>query len=1028
MSRKSGLRKQGRFDIRQAVASQVSEDEKAGSYLDSLSSGFDSTWEETFKKIYVECESATDIASVSETIPYPPELVSRMRDENVKRVFIGALPRFELIYCIIDATITFWNCYDQELQTISEFTDGCIAGITSGNRMKEIYKKSVEGVVCYTTLRTLKIIPVVKRKLDLNSILAINLQGTDCDLLTITEDGDIYIANTSNVYRVVLTKKDKVITGTLQIFPKYWYQFSILEPYFPGVLEICYIEHLRVLALLRTQRSVMFYSLEDKENPQILCVLDLPSWELRHLCPVCYNSSICLIAFGECGERILISEYSLRVNYYNGVRFMPSLFVDQGLVSSEETLTGGLFLYERGVVITKMEKVPKLGEDLVEAYVKFDFGDEEVLHFARERQSKFRCSPVLSTDLMWQHVLTPDKGYLLTAKGIKVVEFYAPFDRLKRYLKEKGNCQKQFQTWQISIGYSEVVATALILISKEPNMKKEVINLLAEIQTKRVESAKEPHKRSFITDGFVIRISRLLTPVWYERIIKEVNGRYKIDIFENMPQFIHRDLEALIEVGNALLPNMQEEDESDHLKIILQNIVSYAMDLLEEITFLEMCRTLKSAEINDAFEKLEEEYQWQLQDMMFCTLDVRVIKSFALHAFQYFDQSCQKKIQSSCSTLFSQNELLMSQLVKGLETETTEIHLSTVVSQICQIITENSDLVSACRILLDKKHWKGVVSLCVRKAEVVDPGFIALGWYKGKADDDFGAQFFDKVYECYEPVLVNISDCIDAVTETSHELLHLLSYYQLDKEVGDMEKLVSIKSPFIESYIREERPLLLWEYFRMSSDYASAAVSLMKAVDDCDELSIEDRAQMLPRVVALASELPKFKRSAKTKLRLAEVQVQMKSRASGLRKYDGVFDTVLLDADSLFAHCLTLGYFDLAIILATICDLSSGSREHLMSLLWAKMFAQQLKVCDFVFVRTFLSSLICQIGHITVDLYELVLFMENYRLNKRGDPQWTFDTLKDAGFSVNMIRETYERILKRSDVTGDWRADLLSVL
>ena len=1015
-----------RVTVADMIEDRIFEDYMAYSCLDFVKTNYEATWEEACQKVYVQCECKADVATISDPIPYPPEIVVRIQDPSVSRVFMGALPRFELFYCIIDETITFWRCHDAGIQTVSEGVGGCIATVECGDRNREVFRKSVEGIVCYTTFDYLKIVPVVSGKLQLDSVISVSCRGNNVDLITITEDGEIYVASYMSVYRVVLARKETAIEGKVVRLPEPWFYFSVLKWmnwFIPCIVQIACLEHRKLVAVLRTDSSILFYDVTEKDAPAIWTVFRPVNTIIKRICPVYYNSRIFLIAFAENGQRLLFTEFSLGFGQAQQIRLTPPYLENQAVILPDETLSGSISVYERGVVVTQASAAHECEMNLVESFAKFDFGDEELLHYFRAPQRKFRNLPLFNSDLMWQHVMSVNPGYLMSAKGVRIINFGVPFERLERYMKSHGMHSKEFQSWKIAIGFDELVATALVLVAKKPNTKSLVMNLLYEVAPKQDLKT----QKHCLISGFLIRISRLLLPVWHEYIVKEERGRSVIGVIENMPKTIHDDLESVRVVGTELVQNMKEE-ETNKVQSRLREIILFVEEFLERITFFRLFENMSKRTINNMISGMDSALLATLRVRLFGTLELSALRQFVGYSYRYFDKRGQVTIQTKCTNIFSYNDVLLAHACNALKTEVHEGSLAGIVQQICSTMSETSNLAPLCNELAKKKYWKGLVDVCIRKATLIDTTYMSLRWYKTRdPDDELGEQSFNDVYFCYLPVLRHVYDCMDHVLATNVELLHILCFHRIHKVLEDVDFLVSLKSPYVEAYIKAECPLHLWDFYKRSSDYYSAAVSLMKYLDATPELLIQDRITLLAQVAALSVGSSSLKQTAQIKLSIAEIQLLMKTRMSLFSDSDEL-DTYILDANDLFARCAACGYWDLAIELATICSLPENNRPYLMSILWANMFAEQLRRFDLLFVHTFLTDLITKVGHLSINLYELVLLMENYRLSKGGNPQWTFDTLRNAGFSASSLIETYTRILANPDVTGAWRNDLRSVI
>jgi hypothetical protein len=98
------------------------------------------------------------------------------------------------------------------------------------------------------------------------------------------------------------------------------------------------------------------------------------------------------------------------------------------------------------------------------------------------------------------------------------------------------------------------------------------------------------------------------------------------------------------------------------------------------------------------------------------------------------------------------------------------------------------------------------------------------------------------------------------------------------------------------------------------------------------------------------------------------------------------FDKVMMEADALFEQCTRQEFWDLAIRLAG---------EHpAWSLLWANLLCRQWAPLPAVEASNRLRRLIVQVGPIGIG--EVVMVVENFRLNRTWARGWPLDRVADA--------------------------------
>ena len=118
---------------------------------------YGTTFPERVEECYTPARYPGDVVVLSEIIPYPKRILDGCRTSSVSRVFMGALPFLEYMYCIIDNSLNCWKLYNTEkIEQITEKDCRDIIHVAAGYRDHSIFIREVQGVIVYCTEKFLK--------------------------------------------------------------------------------------------------------------------------------------------------------------------------------------------------------------------------------------------------------------------------------------------------------------------------------------------------------------------------------------------------------------------------------------------------------------------------------------------------------------------------------------------------------------------------------------------------------------------------------------------------------------------------------------------------------------------------------------------------------------------------------------------------------------------------------------------------------------------------------------------------------
>ncbi|XP_023215500.1 nuclear pore complex protein Nup155-like [Centruroides sculpturatus] len=405
--------------------------------------------------------------------------------------------------------------------------------------------------------------------------------------------------------------------------------------------------------------------------------------------------------------------------------------------------------------------------------------------------------------------------------------------------------------------------------------------------------------------------------------------------------------------------------------------------------------------------------------------------------------------------------------------------------QLCKQISSQLNLRAVCVLFQAVHYYDGIVDLCLSAAQKRDPQNIALHYYNNgePPDDNQGLQAYLNRMECYKSVMEVLGQLLsitashpqapnvpkspgppasedyslltpeEAKSYVEHtfqialkcgdELFHVALYDWLI-ECHQMEKLLEIKSPYLERYLKRCNSVqpnniayidLMWKYYEKNHSYAAAARILAKLADKHGtEINLQQRIQYLAHAIMCikssemritASGEGEFLHELEEKMEVARIQqriFEMLQQRSDLR---GVPDALsrlnadLLDITELFekfAHPFDLPECELAII-----HCAGHYDPTLVENLWQRIIDREINATANNTTQTrmeVLANKLKSLGKIYIlsqkyfPLAFLIRYLEEKLSSEQFDVKWTFTTLLSIGVPLPQLLDVYHRLYK----------------
>jgi hypothetical protein len=310
-----------------------------------------------------------------------------------------------------------------------------------------------------------------------------------------------------------------------------------------------------------------------------------------------------------------------------------------------------------------------------------------------------------------------------------------------------------------------------------------------------------------------------------------------------------------------------------------------------------------------------------------------------------------------------------------------------------------------CAALVRKAAWRPLVDLCLGYAEA--PAAI---------DDRVGHR-----RKAFAPILENLGGCLQFALESTDRDFSRCLYEKLLETDGTLARAMAAAGPHLKSFIRERCPRELGRYYESQGRYSAAARFLLSRAVAEEALFLEERMAMLEKAVALAFESSQVREAAAAKLRTAQIQRECARRTRLNPAYDEYFDIELLSAQEIYAECAELGFWDLVIRLFACARIESECTENAVSVAWRNVFTRQLWERPLDDVRRHLVDLLADFEG--VGLFQIVMAIEDFRMNRRADATWAVEVLIAAKLPRARLAAVYRRALESNALAAKCRAD-----
>ncbi|KAH0787016.1 nuclear pore complex protein [Histomonas meleagridis] len=1064
---------------------------------------------------YNQIQEPSDLCVMTNVKKYP-ECIMQAIYKSSKRVLMGTFTQISSHYCIIDKALYVWPFEDYDNVKVIDFND-FICCVASGNINSNVhipkpdetvFVKKVTNIITVATSSELTIFPCVGQKVYdeyEGSQIKTKLSFRPTSI-AISDSGRIYLGSSKGnayLFRCKLCKikvgkcearqYDRTTNGLQKLLPSFIGESFLTVPFSKGSIvqiSVCqFTEEVDYITLLTDRSCLHFFAVDsnkiyklstfEAENVTFCKVISVPMTESRYIRFIAFTRDGSRFFFGPINS--FLPPKSQQIVHLQ-IRKGPSCFEGQELIDAHYSLSYTIFMFRTFIAITRFSCSPHIAiMNPPEDIMIINLNSSKSLSFERnfntfnnEYINQHKLS-LFNNEFLWQYIMKPSPGYLMTNEGVFKLTFSSPVECLIRiFHKSQGNYALDVHKWINEYNKNDESLAAIILMAiKSPEREhNQSLSLLIQCSNqKETELMSRPPS----SNAFLLVTSRLLFPIFHSPIFQKTFEKFHVHpLYYELPQNFLSQIISLNELIKKYLQkinaetqnNVQKPKNSRESNKYLGMLNNFIKIIIEALKFIEIIKQQSKSIITEAFKDFPKEYFDRLLSQTFISSDlhslIMALREFAVMLFKCpngpkRDDNFAKQLHRECPTFFSEKD---SKIIEALE-ELRKLKNppdKTKLENICNIIINNISeyvkLDEICQRLKKFEYYKGIFDISLEKARVVDPMLHAIRWYKekinkkGDDDDDTGKNEYYKRRECYDYVfdILDERDVFEEMIKSNDELFHLCLYrevfpmnsnskYKNSHKYSRLRKMLLQTNSDLENYLKENAPQYLWKYYFQHKEYAIAASQLLLYIKNEKIMTITKRIKLLNKDVAIArgTGMSTLLKEAQILLQTAESQIDYMKR-----KEIGLNDNVMIDSpQKLFDCCCENGYWDIVLRILSFYPIAKVDKTNVVSSVWTNLLVEQFSELKLDAIQQIIVGMADNIGinNNVMDLYILVPILETHQRNaeRRGKKPikqrlWALETLLMCGFSASKLFDVYYKAINDEKLDNEIRCDLIYCL
>ncbi|EAY03789.1 hypothetical protein TVAG_232720 [Trichomonas vaginalis G3] len=1028
---------------------------------------------------YNKIEKENSIATISDVKKYPTRVYNAATAAKY-RVFMSSFPKLSTLYCVVDNTLYMWPFNNGENPEVITADGNIITTVTYGIPEPKIFNKNPTYVILIATDRTIKIVPAKPfqiykdeaSQMKISTIFVSSYISSKGEIFLCSDTGEVYLVK----YKDTKSTQEAPGLKLKPLISPLWFipMANLLKN--PRRTTSMAVDDTHNYFAFLVGKTIRFYKYQNEHLYYLSKEKIDYSGNITNIEAIPISDSLLshFVAFSTNGDRFFFGTFPGLYRNPDEIhlrRTLPAPEVFQGHTLISGSFSHGMssFLFKDMFAILHPNSNPHhMQSHLVEDLVTIPLSPDCLSFFRSEHIYKGQNTSMFHNEYLWQHIVQPTPGFLQCADGYRIVNFKLPVDNLNDLLQEyKGNFTDPIREWMFSnAAGGEACAASIILAGRSPELQRWALHTMhqfTKLNNQRYE--RFLGNLSHVTMGFIVRIERLLTPIWRSTLFtkfvkKSDNSKMKWiinPIFNELPSNTIENFRDIFKLGDDYMrlrrssieandPDMQKEVDEETTNIY--RIYTYVSSIIETLKFMQIIKTLKTSVIDGTIQIVSEAARMRLTILDFGDENkysiFDALREFAASLFSCKDGPSRgdrfsMKLARECPFFFSEAASLIKQAIEDLKSARykqtvisqpiIERCIDTFVKYADQIPQQN--LQEITDIFTSLQDYKAIVDISLARAELIDPTHLALTWYKSDRSSTQSRETaaFDKRYECYVPLLKlsDVPDAFEKMLESNDETFHvvLYSYILQEKDEDSKEKLLSVSTPYLVSFLEEKYPDLLYLYNARHHDYATAAARLMElAKSKSNDIDIEKRIQYLRKVTtyARASRMSTVYTEAIDLLHPAEIQRDL---------FQGKASNELLSNQQLFDSCLAENRFDLILRLLPFLTIAGNANKmSVVSLMWSRFFEQNQGLSLLELKRKVLAiARSSESG--TKEILEpsiLIPLLEDTKLIHGGEMLWAVKVLDEMKSPLSNALAFYNSALANTEITQSQRTGFLAAI
>ena len=996
----------------------------------------------------------------SDLIFYPME-VQNLIQTSAERAFLGYFQQCKTFYCIADNKFVLWT-EDNNISTIED-QDIITACDVAYPNAESFETKNVTALLIYSTVSSINLVPLGKNgkcfmKVEtktsfMPTAIRCSRSPNDFSIFVGSNTGDIFgLFYKLNQTRGILEMKLRNLSSNifLSIIPKFL-RFS--NP----IISLCYEESTSFLAAMDSQSNIRFYKYDKGvlnevsnyepqkdgvNNEQFVSIDSVPISDSDFTRFVAITSNGERLFFGT-NPGVFLNDEIKRLQKM----FVPQPFVGQQLIGGRFFLNVSVFVYQNSIVfIRPFYKPHQPTVNPAESYQKFEFEMNALDFLASNHSYTNQTFKLFYHELMWEHISSSPDCYLMGTEGYYKFTINRPVDTLKKMIEDfKGHFSDPIREWMTFFeDEAESPATLLLLSTESPNSQRWALSILHQYSS-LVMKNRNAYDTSLspACSAFIQRASRLLSIFWETPVFTKEKNKYVLSkIFRKLPSNLITSIKSLIDISSEYtkikralseISNAEQRKEDTDETNVFTKLCAYLKDVIDILSFIGIV-TKQSKLIDGAFCSLKDISKSRLSEEAFGS-EVQQISLFgALREFAGAllkqDRNLYQIFAQECPTFFSPEYLQITDITNRLSNcfergQTPQLaDLEKARETFMKYIEQPLQLDAIVSIFKQAKYYKGIIDVCLKKANSLDQNQQALKWYRGdrSTEDATGRSAFDARYECYDFIfdLIEHKPALEMMLSSNDELFHVSLYHRMLNS-NHIDDLLSFTTPYIVPFLEEYAPDHLWIYHSRHNNYSKSASQLLEMTINKEKtFQLQQRIQWLKYIVNLADSdgAIGLRNEALFKIKLSDIQLKLRERKESSPDY-------LLDAQELFDICCKTGQWDLVLKILSCTPIRGDNQKKVISNVWSNFLNEQLWNESLSMAASRIKDAMTSIPpeNDVCDPTIVLPVLEEHRLQKDGNVLWATNTMLNSGFDSTLVIIAYINALDNKDISDEIRFD-----